>query len=410
VIFNFFKKNIFLIIFLFIFFITATIFIYNSKTSYSAKNNCCYHECNMGTSKCVYNVAFGCCTNCDGDPYQDWCSPDCVNPNGQDCTLTGQTCVDGVCTGSCAPGLTCNDYPDKCGNNLSNGCANTLDCSSNCSLPKICSSGNCICPDLDGDGHTDQLCGGDDCQDTGANANQRYPGNTEICDGIDNDCNNSTIDGSEELVPLNDNQNGVCIGFHKICSGTAGWTNNYSNIPHNQYPTETLCDELDNNCNGITDEGCNCQNGDTQICGSNIGECRTGVQTCDSGHWSECIGAIEATTEVCNNNSDDDCDNRIDCGDDDCSNSSFCITAPVVSSFNVSPRETSINNDIIINWVVIGTDLNRLEIWRTDDLYANWTNISTEAISGASASGSFTDSISSPGTYWYGVHVIDEVY
>lgn len=63
-----------------------------------------------------------------------------------------------------------------------------------CSLSETCdeTSNDCrtTCEDVDGDGHEAIACGGDDCDDNDAS---RYPGNTEVCDAHDEDCNDATF-------------------------------------------------------------------------------------------------------------------------------------------------------------------------------------------------------------------------
>jgi len=80
-------------------------------------------------------------------------------------------------------------------------------------------------------------------------------------------------------------------------------------------PEPEVCDGVDNDCNGATDDGlapCCWPVGATRPCGSAVGACQQGVQTCagDEG-WGPCEGQVEPTVEVCNGE-DDDCDGALD--------------------------------------------------------------------------------------------------
>lgn len=73
-----------------------------------------------------------------------------------------------------------------------------------------------------------------------------------------------------------------------------------------------VCNGIDDDCDGTIDPGCACEHNATQPCGIAVGECTVGTQTCVSGIWSECNGR-GPVTESCNG-LDDDCDGEIDEG------------------------------------------------------------------------------------------------
>lgn len=70
----------------------------------------------------------------------------------------------------------------------------------------------------------------------------------EICDGLDNDCNGVPDDGLPESIPCeNSNEYGSCAGL-AYCLGKAGWVCTAS------MPGPEVCDYRDNDCNGIVDD------------------------------------------------------------------------------------------------------------------------------------------------------------
>jgi hypothetical protein len=65
-------------------------------------------------------------------------------------------------------------------------------------------------------------------------------------------------------------------------------------------------------------ENCPCEDGATRPCGSDVGACSMGTETCVAGAWGSCEGVISATTEVCDATLDENCDGTVDegCTDD----------------------------------------------------------------------------------------------
>jgi hypothetical protein len=171
----------------------------------------------------------------------------------------------------------------------------------------------------------------------------------EICDGDDDDCDTLVDEGFPKFCNrpagitmstlCTDPGETVCNGVDDNCNGVIDEGLRNACGTCGPVPAE-ICDGVDNNCNGAIDEGmvcsgcipmselCNNRDDDcdmrideglTRICGTDVGECTAGTETCAAGVWGMCTGR-GPVAETCNNR-DDDCDGAIDglsraCGSD----------------------------------------------------------------------------------------------
>ncbi len=166
-----------------------------------------------------------------------------------------------------------------------------------------------------------------DCDDTKFGV---HPGAVEICDGVDNNCNGQTDENLATVLYFPDaDKDGYGTGSGvQLCgpiggnTATVGGDCNDGNAAI--YPgAAEICDGVDNNCNGQTDEGFTLTtyyadaDGDTYGSGSGHAQCSAGngytstVNTdCDDTKASVHPNA----PEVCGNGIDDNCNGQTDEG------------------------------------------------------------------------------------------------
>ena len=150
--------------------------------------------------------------------------------------------------------------------------------------------------DSDGDGVFDNYEGIVDCAPYNPNI---YPGATEICDGIDNNCDGNIDEGFDA-----DNDG------YKTCQGDCN-----DNNPAVNPGSAEICDNLDNDCNTLTVDGSQESWYDQQTtCG--IGACsgNLGILTCEAGVQKNTCDTLQgAQDEICPNQQgiDYDCNGEL---------------------------------------------------------------------------------------------------
>lgn len=136
------------------------------------------------------------------------------------------------------------------------------------------------------------------------------PGTQTCTDGAWKECVPDKVTRPCYTGPKGTEGKGICKAGIETCTNGKWGTCQNETLPQ----TEVCSDGQDNDCNGQTDEasaGCQCINGKTQPCGSSVGACRQGTQTCQNAKWGPCQGQTIPSQEICDN-IDNDCNGRID--------------------------------------------------------------------------------------------------
>ena len=191
--------------------------------------------------------------------------------------------------------------------------------------------------DADGDGYgnpsnSTQACSvpagyvsnNTDCNDTSAAIK---PGATEVCDGVDNNCNGQVDDGAPKNTYYQDSDQdsyGNPNASTQACTQPAGYVSNNTDCNDTSAaikPGATeVCDGVDNNCNGQADDGAPKNTYYQDSDQDSYGNPNASTQACSLpagyvSNSSDCNDADAAiklgATEVCDG-VDNDCDGQID--------------------------------------------------------------------------------------------------
>ncbi|MFN7130733.1 MAG: putative metal-binding motif-containing protein, partial [Myxococcales bacterium] len=207
---------------------------------------------------------------------------------------------DGIGTATCGVGA-CQRTVERCVN------GQTQTCTPGQPTAEVCNGADDDCNGQTDDGLGTATCGVGECLRTvqrcvNGQTQSCVPGTptTEICDGKDNNCNGTNDDVTPATLTCGV---GACARTVPACS------NNANNTCTPGTPGVESCNGVDDDCNGAVDDNiapASCSTGKQGICAAGLTACNNGLSSCQQ--------QSQPQTEICGNNLDDDCNGVVDNG------------------------------------------------------------------------------------------------
>jgi hypothetical protein len=311
--------------------------------------------CNLGTGRCTPGTAPSC------DDMRT-----CTADSCSETVTAGSHCVHMTRDAMCDDHMFCNGM-ETCSETMGSattGCV--MGTAPSCDDMNACSTDGCgmnMCThhtrDLDGDGHGDASCPAfdgtvpnDDCNDTPGSGAMIHPGATEVCNGLDDNCNGTIDEGFSCAAGATSTCTTACGSTGaRACSATC-------TLGACAPPLET-CNGIDDDCDSMIDEGFSCaalmnapctttcNTTGTRACSATCtasATCTPPMEICGDGIDQDCDGT-DLLCRTCPNGTNAECDDGMFCNGTETCNRGQCLSGtPIVCTDAFSCTMDSCSN------------------------------------------------------------------